>query len=107
MRLVTVARLSQLPPGGLLRADLEGRPLALARVDGEVHAVSDTCTHEEASLSEGFLDDHELECPLHGALFDVRDGRAKTLPATRDLEAFPVRVEGDSIMIEIADSENG
>ena len=104
MRLVTVARLDQLPPGGLLRVDLEGQPLALARVDSEVYAVGDTCSHEQASLSEGFLDDHELECPLHGALFDVRDGRAKTLPATAPLETFRVRVDGDLVQIEI---ENG
>ena len=103
MRTVQVGQLSQLPPGGLLRVDLEGRPLTLVRVDGEVFAVSDTCTHEEASLADGFLDGHELECPLHGALFDVRDGRAKTLPAAAPLETFRVRLAGDEILIEIED----
>jgi len=102
-----VGRSIDLAEGAVLRVESDGLPVALARVEGTVHAVSDTCTHEEASLSEGFLDGHTLECPHHGALFDVRDGRALTLPAIEGLRTFSVRERGGEIYLVIQPGDAG
>lgn len=104
---VKVGRSSDLAEGRVLRVEAGGLSVALARVEGTVHAVSDTCTHEEASLSEGFLDGHTLECPHHGALFDLRDGRALTLPAIAGLRTFAVRERGGDIFLVIQPGDAG
>ena len=104
---VWVGRSIDLAEGTVLRVEAHGLRVALARVEGAVHAVSDTCTHEEASLSEGFLDGHTLECPHHGALFDVRDGRALTLPAIDGVRTFSVRERGGEIYLVIQPGDAG
>ena len=73
--------------------------IALYNVDGEYFATDDTCSHEEASLSEGFLYDDIVECPLHGAAFNVRTGEVEAFPATVGIDTFPVRVVGDEIQV--------
>jgi nitrite reductase/ring-hydroxylating ferredoxin subunit len=97
-------RAHELAEGTVLRVHLEGEPVAIARVEGEVHAVSDTCTHEEASLAEGFLEGHVIECPRHGACFDLRDGRVLSLPAVKSLRTYPVKIEGDAIWVGLEES---
>jgi 3-phenylpropionate/trans-cinnamate dioxygenase ferredoxin component len=68
------------------------------------HAVDDTCTHERCSLGQGWLEDGIVECPCHGATFDVRTGAALTLPATRPLHVYPVWVRPDgALQIEMPD----
>ena len=74
--------------------------IALFNCDGTYYATDDTCTHEEASLSDGWLDGTEISCPLHGAVFDVTTGAVLCLPAIRPLRTYPVRVEGDDIFVE-------
>jgi 3-phenylpropionate/trans-cinnamate dioxygenase ferredoxin subunit len=71
------------------------------QVGQEVFAVADTCTHSEASLSEGETDGFKIECWLHGAEFDLRTGQALTLPANIALETFPVKIDGNSVTVEI------
>ncbi len=78
----------------------DGRRLALLLQRGEVFAFSDRCTHEEASLSEGFVDGYVVECPKHGASFDVRTGKVLALPATRDLATFPVRIAEGQVWVD-------
>jgi 3-phenylpropionate/trans-cinnamate dioxygenase ferredoxin subunit len=94
-------RAGELADGTVLRVDLEGEPVAIARVAGEVFVVSDSCTHEEASLAEGFLDGRVIECPRHGACFDLCDGRVLSLPAVKALRTYPVRIEDDAIWVGI------
>lgn len=77
-----------------------GRRIALYNVDGEYYATDDMCTHGKASLCEGFLDGYMIECPLHQGLFDVRDGSPQGTPVTEAVTAYPVRVEGEDILIE-------
>ncbi len=77
----------------------DGRAIAIFRVGGEFFAVSDVCTHANAALSDGPLDGYELECPLHGARFDIRTGRAVTPPASRPLRRFEVKVEADRVWV--------
>lgn len=96
---VRVASTGDVPEGGALRVEVRGRRIALFNVEGRVYAIDDVCSHAEASLSEGELDGYRVACPLHGAQFDVRTGRALTLPAIRPVESFQVKVEGDEIQV--------
>jgi nitrite reductase/ring-hydroxylating ferredoxin subunit len=81
------------------RVELRGRRILLANVEGRFYAVDDTCTHEEASLSAGVLKGELVKCPLHGSLFNVRTGEAQEEPAEEDLSTYPVRLEGERILI--------
>lgn len=94
-----VAASADLVEGQVIRVEVRGRAVAVARVDGALHAVSDGCTHEEASLAEGWVEGHTIECPHHGALFDLRDGRALCLPATSGLTTYPVQEREGAIFI--------
>jgi 3-phenylpropionate/trans-cinnamate dioxygenase ferredoxin subunit len=96
-----VAKLSDLGIGELLLVEAGGHPICLGRVqDGTVYAVSDTCTHEEASLSEGEIWERSVQCPQHGSLFDLATGEVTGLPAQIPIRTFPVVVEHDSIYLE-------
>jgi nitrite reductase/ring-hydroxylating ferredoxin subunit len=72
-----------------------GREIVLCEVDGEIHALDGICTHEDLPLEGGELEDGILECPWHGARYDVRTGRVRALPATLPLVTYPVRVDPD------------
>ncbi len=77
-----VASVSDIPAGEMKAFEVDGEPIAIYNVDGEYFATCDTCSHEEASLTEGWLDDDVVTCPSHGAEFSVRTGEALSLPAT-------------------------
>jgi 3-phenylpropionate/trans-cinnamate dioxygenase ferredoxin subunit len=96
---VAVARTSDLKPGDMLRAIVDGVPVCVYNVDGDYYATQDTCTHAEASLSEGELYDDVVTCPLHGAEFNVRTGAVRSFPATFPLATFPVKVDDQRIMV--------
>jgi nitrite reductase/ring-hydroxylating ferredoxin subunit len=85
---------SDLPVGHTRRLEAEGRELLLCHTPEGFFAVADRCTHMAFSLSGGRLEGCLLECPLHGARFDVRDGSVRARPAHRPLATFPVRVSG-------------
>lgn len=70
-----------------------GREIVLCDVDGEIYALDGICTHEDLPLDGGEVDDGILECPWHGAMYEVCTGKVRALPATRPLETFPVRVD--------------
>lgn len=98
-----VAKSADIPEGSARRVTLHGRTVAVVRSGGQLYAVEDTCSHARASLSEGFVDGLVLECPLHGAQFDLRSGRALTLPATRPLETYEVTEHDGVVLIRSAD----
>lgn len=77
------------------------REIALYRVDGRVFATDNVCTHADARLCDGFLIGHEIECPLHQARFDVRDGRVTCEPAIEPVATWPVRIDGGRVWVEI------
>lgn len=97
-----VADAGALSDGQLLSVQLEGGArICLAMVGGEVYAVDDRCTHAEYPLSDGELDeDCRLECPLHGAVFDVRDGTVLGPPAEDTLRTYRVKTEEGGIWVE-------
>lgn len=91
--------MGELAPGEMRCVRIGRQRIALYNVDGEYFATSDTCTHEEASLSEGILFGDVVECPLHGAAFNVRSGEVEAFPAVVPVETYPVRIEGDEIQV--------
>jgi 3-phenylpropionate/trans-cinnamate dioxygenase ferredoxin component len=96
--LLRVCGISELFPGGVKR--IEDPAIAVFNVAGTFYAISDICTHAEASLSEGTVDGETVECPLHGACFDLRTGEALTPPAVEPVQTFPVVTQGDTIYVE-------
>ncbi len=104
MTWVEVTALDDLTPGAPVLVEVAGKRIALVRIDGDVYAVGDRCSHAEASLSEGEVFDTEIECPRHGATFDLRTGEALTLPATRPVPTFQTKVEGGVVYLGVEES---
>jgi len=98
-----VAALADLADDAALPAKLGNRRIALYRLDGKVHALDDVCTHALALLSQGFIEGGAVECPLHGARFDIATGRCLAPPATVDLRTYEVRIEGGEVFVRAAD----
>lgn len=86
--------------GKPIKLEKAGRTICVTRVGDEVFAVDDTCSHSEASLSEGDVTDFKIECWLHGAEFDLRTGEALTPPAVAPIKVYPVIVDGDSVTVD-------
>lgn len=101
---VRIASLGDVAPGKMKRFEVAGQRILLANVDGRFYATADTCTHEDASLSAGSLRGELVRCPLHGSRFNVCTGKVMDEPAVQDLRTYPVRVEGDSILVGLASS---
>ena len=95
------AKLEQVGKGKMFRVQLEGKLLLLANVDGSIHACDEMCTHEEVSLSLGALQGNCLKCSLHGSRFDLLTGKPLDEPADEYLRIYPVKIEGDSILVDI------
>ena len=94
-----VATTSDLDEDEAMQVIVEGKELALINLGGELFALDDICTHAYASMSDGYIEGNCIECPLHGAQFDVRTGKAETPPATEDLVSYQVKVEGGDVFI--------
>ena len=94
-----LASTAEVREGEALAVDLAGVAIALYRVSGLIYALDDTCTHEFALLSQGFVDDGVVECPLHAAQFEIATGKCLCGPATEDLRTYEVRVEGDDVLV--------
>jgi 3-phenylpropionate/trans-cinnamate dioxygenase ferredoxin subunit len=93
-------KLSELTAGKPVKIEKDGRSICVARVGGEIFAVDDTCSHSDASLSEGDITDFKIECWLHGAEFDLRTGEALTPPAVAPIKTYSVSVDGDSVTVD-------
>ncbi|MDT3396073.1 non-heme iron oxygenase ferredoxin subunit [Streptomyces sp. B1866] len=90
-----VCALSELEEDTPRRVELDGVPVSVVRTEGEVFAINDICSHANVSLSEGEVADCAIECWLHGSSFDLRTGKPSSLPATRPVPVYPVKIEGD------------
>jgi 3-phenylpropionate/trans-cinnamate dioxygenase ferredoxin subunit len=98
---VTIAATSDVPPGKVRSFQVDGRQIAVCNVDGTFYAIDDVCTHDGGALDQGELEGDQIECPRHGARFDVKTGRALTLPAVVPVKSYPVQVEGDRIRVRV------
>ena len=96
-----VIELVAIPADDVTAVTAGGREVAIYSVDGAVYATDNICTHGHARLCDGFLEGHEIECPLHQGKFDVRSGKAMCEPLTEDIQAYQVKVEDGSVYIEI------
>lgn len=97
---IAVCRVEELPPGEAFRLD-RGVPIAVFNADGEFYAVDDTCTHQDASLADGWLEGCVVECPLHASCFDLRTGRPSGPPAKEPLRTYPVSVRDGVIYVRV------
>jgi 3-phenylpropionate/trans-cinnamate dioxygenase ferredoxin subunit len=99
-----VCSLSDVAPGTARRVDVGAHKIALVRCGDDLYAIGDTCSHAEVSLSEGevLCDDKEIECWKHGSSFSLVDGEPQSLPATRPVPVYDVRVEGDDVIVVVA-----
>lgn len=95
------AALDGLPEDDVIGVTVDGRDVALYTVGGDVFATDNLCTHGNARLCDGFLEGHEIECPLHQGRFDVRDGRALCAPLTQALRSYPVRIEQGRVFLRL------
>lgn len=89
------------PSADVVAVEAAGRELAIYGVDGEVYATDNVCTHGHARLCDGFLEGHEIECPLHQGRFDVRSGKALCEPLAADIRTYPIKIEDGSVYVEI------
>jgi 3-phenylpropionate/trans-cinnamate dioxygenase ferredoxin component len=101
---VKVATRAELPLGGKKLVEVDGRPIAVFNVEGAFHAIDDVCTHDGGPLAEGELIGCEIECPRHGARFDVRTGRPLSMPAIEPVAVHAIDVRGDEVFVAINDS---
>ena len=99
-------QLSDLKESIPVKLEKSGKTICVTRIGDEVFAIDDTCSHAEASLTEGEVSGFKIECWLHGAEFDLRTGQAITLPATIALATYPVRIEANSVTIEILEKRD-
>ena len=97
--MIRVCALSDLPPGEATRV-LAHVPVAVFNADGEVFAIDDTCTHQDASLSEGWLEGCQIECPLHAASFDLRTGEPTGPPAKRPVRTYPTQIQDGVVYVD-------
>ena len=98
---VTVAKVGDLEPGELMYVEVGDEPVCLINLDGELYALNDTCTHEEASLSDGTIEGDEIECPLHGGAFNIRTGQPVAFPVVVPVETYGVRIVGDEVQVAV------
>lgn len=98
---VKLCRVDDLEPGTARRVDVDGLRIAVVRIGDDWYAIADTCSHADESLSEGdvWTDEREIECPKHGSTFSLLTGEPQTLPATRSVPVYEVRLEGDDVML--------
>ena len=95
------AAVDDVPEDDVIGMIVAGRDMALYNAGGEIFATDNICTHGHARLCEGFLDGHEIECPLHQGKFDVRTGQPTCAPVTEAIRSYPVKIEGGRVFLAI------
>ena len=101
---IRIAPLDELPDGRGVRVDALGHRIALFRLGDAVYALADRCSHAEASLAEGEIYEDEIECPRHGATFDLQTGEARTLPATKPQQQYEVRITDGDVYLALQEA---
>lgn len=101
MAFVRAARISDISPGRIKVVEVGEEDVALCNVGGEIYAVTNVCTHDDGPLGEGYLLGDEIECPRHGARFNVRTGEVKSLPAIVPIPTLEVKIEGEDVWVDV------
>jgi naphthalene 1,2-dioxygenase system ferredoxin subunit len=102
MPLAAVAAVADVPPGSMLRVEVDGRAIVVYNVDGAFYATDDLCTHRRARLSDGFLEGRTVQCPLHFGRFDVVTGQPLNPPCTLALATYAVTREDGRLLLDAA-----
>ena len=98
---VRACAVADLADESAMSVEIDGVPVCLAKTEGEVFAISDICSHADVPLSEGDIEDGTVECWLHGSRFDLRSGHPTGLPATQPVPTYPVKIDGDDVLIAV------
>jgi 3-phenylpropionate/trans-cinnamate dioxygenase ferredoxin subunit len=98
-RFVKVGRVGDVPAGRAEVFDVDDRKIAVYRLGDEFYAIEDLCTHDGGPLAEGEVEDDVVICPRHGARFSIKTGAALSFPAITPVETYPVKVEGEDLLI--------
>ena len=98
---IDVAGKDDVPEDDVVGIDINEKSIALYQVEGDIYATDNICTHGNARLCDGFLEGHEIECPLHQGKFDIRNGKAMCAPLTEDIRIYPVKIENGRVLVEI------
>ena len=101
MAFTKVGQLADVPPGSAKVFHVRDREIAVCNVESDLYAIENICTHDQGSLDQGELIGYEIECPRHGARFDVRTGDVTEDPAVLPVDSFPVRLEGDDVEVDV------
>ncbi len=96
---VTVGKTSDVAPGAVRVFVVDGQDVAVANVDGQLYAFADACTHDGGPLAEGELDGCAIECPRHGARFDIATGQVLSMPAVVPIPVYDLKTDGDEIKV--------
>lgn len=96
---VTVATTDEIPPGERIVVEIGRKWVAIFNVDNSYYAIEDRCTHDDGPLAEGILDGKVIECPRHGACFDITNGKVLSAPALVNVPSYQVRVEGNDVQV--------
>jgi 3-phenylpropionate/trans-cinnamate dioxygenase ferredoxin component len=100
---VRVATVDELPPGTRIHHDFAEESVIILNIDGDYYCIADLCTHDGGPLEDGELHDHQIECPRHGACFDVRNGKVTRLPAIEPIPTYSVKLVDGDIYVEEPD----
>lgn len=103
--MIKICALSEIAPGEARRVDLEVPIAVFHTEEGEVFALDDTCTHQDASLADGWVEDCRVECPLHASTFDLRTGQVDAPPAKRGVRAHRAEVHDGEIYVELSQDD--
>jgi 3-phenylpropionate/trans-cinnamate dioxygenase ferredoxin subunit len=98
-----VCSVDDVAAGTAARFDVDGHRLCVVNIEGTFYVIGDECSHEDYSLSEGDVweDECEIECPKHGSTFSLKSGEPQTLPATKPVPVYEVRVDGDDVVVTL------
>lgn len=94
--------LDDIPEDDVIGVQVQGRDIAFYRVEEDVYATDNICTHGHARLCDGFLEGHEIECPLHQGRFDIRNGKAMCEPLTEDIRTYPIKIEDGRVYVALS-----
>ena len=100
---VKITELDQLPRDRGVRVTVGDHRIAMFRINDDVYAIGDRCSHAEASLAEGELWGLSVECPRHGSEFDLKSGEPQALPATEPVPVYPVSIDDGTVYLELED----
>ncbi len=101
---IKIGSVDALPPGQRLLVEADDRIIAVFNIDGTYHAIDDLCSHDGGTIADGVLEGHQIECPRHGARFDVRTGKALCMPATEPIDTHHVEARDGSLYLTVNDA---